>query len=669
MSGLEGRTLDSTGWWRLGAVMALLVLATVAYWPGLHSGFLFDDYSNLPLLSRFGRVDDWHSFWLYITSGFAGPSGRPVALISFLIDANHWPADPWPFKRTNLIIHLLNGVVVYAIARKLVSLTERHRGPAQWAAVLAAAAWLLHPLWVSTTLYAVQRMTLLSALFALIGIWAWLALRTRKPPVASTAWYVGGLLIVGGLGLFAVLSKENGALLPLYIAVIEGTVLARWDLERGVTPSRGFRRWRACLLGVPLGLMGAYVAYRTVGFYISPPANPDITPWQRLLTQTRILWEYLLHIGLPTPSPGGLYNDGIEVSTSPIHPWTTLPAVAGLIGIGAWALWRRRAYPLAALAILFFLAGHALESSVIRLELYFEHRNYLPAAFVFLPIAAWWCRQSWLTSRLTIGAPIAIILALAVMTGLRAQLWSTPFQQARQWVADRPGSARAHNHLANYWQETGHLEHAQQLTDQAIRLDPDGLPWRIKDVMYTCNKGGDVDEAVTRLTHAVSQRGSLDTVGRYQLSEFFDYVQSRQCPALTDRGTPLSLTEQLRRDGPSDAAYQRMLLEREGRILLNQNQPASAFERFKRLIGRSDNPESQLALAATMASAGHREAALKLLELPPPRDDRDGGIGMSLVRRWYLASTDYYARERSQLRNAIEQDMGGAEGPKAGETQ
>ncbi len=94
------------------ALICSLALTVLVYTPGLHGSFLFDDFANLPSLGDSGPIDNWPAFWRYITSGTADPTGRPLALLSFLIDARNWPADPYPFKRTGLLLHLLNGVLL-----------------------------------------------------------------------------------------------------------------------------------------------------------------------------------------------------------------------------------------------------------------------------------------------------------------------------------------------------------------------------------------------------------------------------------------------------------------------------------------------------------------------------------------------------------------------------
>ena len=66
-----------------------------------------------------GAIDNWPAFWRYITSGSADPTGRPLSLLSFLVDARNWPADPAPLLRTNVLLHLLNGALLFVLLRQL----------------------------------------------------------------------------------------------------------------------------------------------------------------------------------------------------------------------------------------------------------------------------------------------------------------------------------------------------------------------------------------------------------------------------------------------------------------------------------------------------------------------------------------------------------------------
>ena len=201
------------------------MLCVLAYWPGLKGPFLLDDLDTLSALGKYGGVVDWATFKAFVFGGSAGPTGRPLALLSFLLDGHDWPTDPWPFKRTNLVIHLFNGALLGFLTSRILALCQYPKGSARWVALLSTAAWLLHPLLVSTTLYGTQRMAQLATLFVFAGLLLYLYGRSFLHRNAAKAY----LVMSGSIVLFTVLatvSKENGILLPVLIGVVEVTVVA-----------------------------------------------------------------------------------------------------------------------------------------------------------------------------------------------------------------------------------------------------------------------------------------------------------------------------------------------------------------------------------------------------------------------------------------------------------
>ncbi len=167
------------------AIFALLG-CLLAYGSALHGPLFFDDVPNLLENASVqivgGTFDEWR---IAALSSDAGVLHRPVAMLSFALNhALSGAFSAFSLKATNLAIHLAVAALVYWLARALLH-TPALRGSLQGAgqrqlvAMLAAAIWLLHPIHVSTVLYAVQRMAQLSALFTLAGLLLFTRYRLR----------------------------------------------------------------------------------------------------------------------------------------------------------------------------------------------------------------------------------------------------------------------------------------------------------------------------------------------------------------------------------------------------------------------------------------------------------------------------------------------------------
>ncbi|MCP5091726.1 MAG: hypothetical protein GY949_12460, partial [Gammaproteobacteria bacterium] len=304
----------------LGGWVILFVVGIFAYFPGLKGPFMLDDLGSIAELGHLGGVKDWSSFKVFVLGGHAGPTGRPLALLSFLIDANNWPTDPWPFKRTNLVIHLINGALLGVLIGRILALLQFDKQNARWIALLSAACWLLHPFLVSTTLYAVQRMAQLSTLFVLAGLVSYLYGRSLIDTNKTKAYWIMSLS-VGLFTFLAMVSKENGILLPFLIVVVESTVVASQQPRLAHLN----RYWAAAFLILPSLVIASYLGTKffTDDFFeVVPPREFSI--YERLLTQPRILVDYLRHWFIPELYTTGVFQDHFIKSTGVLSPVTTL---------------------------------------------------------------------------------------------------------------------------------------------------------------------------------------------------------------------------------------------------------------------------------------------------------------------------------------------------------
>jgi hypothetical protein len=170
--------------------------------------------------------------------------------------------------------------------------------------------------------------------------------------------------------------------LPLYALLIEWLFFGFG--ERGSKT----RRHLAWLFGVFLILPGILGLAHYLPGVLSGASFQD-RPFgleERLWTETRVLWHYLWWILAPQPGQLSLYHDAFPLSHGPLHPWSGLPAALGLAGLIGGAVLVRRRYPLLSFGILWFFVMQLLVSTVLPLELVFEHRNYLGSIGIFLAL-------------------------------------------------------------------------------------------------------------------------------------------------------------------------------------------------------------------------------------------------------------------------------------------
>ena len=461
----------------------LLVLANAAiYWPGRGGGFVFDDYPNIVDNAAL-HVTSWdrHAWLAAIFSSDSGLGHRPLAMATFALNHVFTGLDPVPMKLTNIAIHAFNACLVLCLLRALLALAVPAIDPRrrEWTARFAAAAWALHPINLMAVLFVVQRMESLCHAFVFAGLWLYLLGRQRQLAGERGGWWRIVAGIVGGTALGA-LCKESAVLLPLYAACIELCVsgFRAGDGRR----DRRLLAFFGCVLVLPglLGLAWLWPRVASPGAY----AARAFTLGERLLTEARVVLDYLEWSLFPSLRAFALYHDDIALSRGLLQPISTATALAALATLVALAVALRKRRPLAALGIAWFLGAQLLTATVVPLELVFEHRNYFASLGVCLAVADLLLLAPRHESARRVGALLAVLwlLFLGMTTALRAREWSDPLRFAASEAAKHPHSPRAaYDHarllaLATGYkpgspllpQAFGALEHARALPDSGI---------------------------------------------------------------------------------------------------------------------------------------------------------------------------------------------------------
>jgi hypothetical protein len=456
----------------------VVAAAAVALSLGRSGPFLLDDH---PWIVEVAGLD-WASFAAAIGADpVAMLARRPLAIASFIANDTAWPRahalDATPFKSVNIALHLLIGMLTFVTVRRLTGLTIEDRARVDLVAFLSAAIWLCHPLQVSTVLYPVQRMTQLAALFSLLAVLLYIEWRVRltQSRTWTTPLWLFGIVLTTGLAL---LSKETGALIPLLLLAVEATQFRfRTDPARRGQLDAGI----ALLVLGPIVAAAVMLPFR-LETLMATYINRDFDWFQRVLTQIHVVSDYLVSIAWPAPARMGLLRDDIEVVRSLDIGTMTLGALLLAAFLGALALQRHAA--LASLAILWYFACHALESTILPLELYFEHRNYLailgPALLVALLVSR---------AKPAYASALALMLigGLALLMAQRALDWSSYERFVENEARNHPRALRAQTEWIVFLAREGRIDAASEALRAALVNSPRSDRLAVLDLKLRCN--------------------------------------------------------------------------------------------------------------------------------------------------------------------------------------
>jgi tetratricopeptide (TPR) repeat protein len=438
--------------------LLLGVLIFTIYANTFHAAWQFDDKPNIVKESRL-HIEDlrpatlWNTFFAFKANGQL-ELFRPLPRLSFALNW-YWGQDStFGYHLVNTAIHIITSLFLYLVTYNLLLTPNLKRRyglkDAVSIALLSTVFWAINPVQTQAITYIVQRMASMAAMFYVMGIYCFLKARGEHEHNQHKAmlFYLGCLASFLG----AIMSKENAAMLPISLCLIE--VIFFRDIK-GLIRNKNISYVSAVIVGSIVLLSIVFIVADGFGMFSKGYALRSFTMQERLLTQSRIIVLYLSQLVYPLPGRLSITHD-ITISTSLLSPWTTLPSILAvllLIGLGLSQVVKR---PLVALAILFFFLNHVIESTILPLELMFEHRNYLPSFFLFLPFAALMIyminyyrdrKQSMVVMMTTFVT--LLIMGVGCFTYLRNRDWRTETSLWRQAMEKAPLDARPAWNIAN----------------------------------------------------------------------------------------------------------------------------------------------------------------------------------------------------------------------------
>jgi hypothetical protein len=602
-------TMSRSGFLLLTLVCSALV--SLIFLPGLPGDFVLDDTNNI--VGNAGielrSLDPADVLNATVSTQFGGAT-RVLPTMTFALDYFRGNGlDPATFKTTNIAIHVLTTFVLVWFFCTLLQLANAAPNRARWMALAMALAWAIHPLQVSSVLYAVQRMQTMATLFILLALWAYLKARKEQIEGRSgrTGWMLTLLLWVLAFGC-----KEDAVLLPAYLLALELTVLRFQAADAAL--ARALKR--GYLLLAALG--AAVFLFVVVPHYWSWDAYPtrNFSSYERLLTQPRMLCLYLWQILLPMPSHMPFYYDWVQPSRGLLNPGTTLPSLFFLLALlgCAWHVRQRR--PLFAFGVFLFFAGHLITSNVIGLELAFEHRNHLPMIGIVLAVGdllALTASSLNLRTATRAFACIIILIAMSATTVFRARSWDSGLTLAQTSTRLAPVSARAWNSLCVTYFMLGGGEKANNPNlDKAIAA---------------CNVAADVGpDSIKSLTNIIAFKAIQGTVNDADWERYL--LRLRQVAMTPDNASAIWVILNRARDGlplngdrvleaidiinhrqpfrPIESAAMGYF------ILGHTKQPERAYPYFAQAVRTATDPSFATGIIDDLRKEGHSQMATQL---------------------------------------------------------
>ncbi len=588
--------------------IVMFVLVVMVYFPSLTGGFIYDDFWSLQKLSEVNGSITWDSIKAFLMSSDTGPLKRPLSMLTFLIDAKDWPAEPYSFKVTNLIIHVINGILLFCLLLTILKLRFSDKQKVLIIAFFSTLLWMMHPFLVSTVAYIVQRMAMLPVLFSLLSMLLYLKIRLKFSDQLTFKAVCYLVIVVYGLTLFAALSKENGLLLLLYIPLFEYLVCQKY---LGITAMTKQLKWVFYYLPIILFVSAFIVKFPD--FYHGY-AERDFGLYERLLSEPRALSKYLFHWIVPNVMTEGIYTDTFTPSTSLFHPISTLFSLLFICLLVITALKIKHKVPLLSFAISFYLISHIIESSVVPLQLYFEHRNY--SAFLFLAVPLVLLIVEFGKNKQLIWLIlISISLIMGSTTYYRSYIWGDSVQMKTKSLQAFPESIRARIAVVELLESETNHQHALVLLEDGLRIKNSPSLQALK-LQVKCKFGIASEVNVELLIDSISLNG-IKRQDILPIGSLLKNLLNDQCVNPDDNFEQIeeiltSISTQLNTESPLGWA---MYYYASARLAFKQNKYQQSAELFVKSFKQDKEYEQAIMAVSHFLINKQPELALKLLEV------------------------------------------------------
>ena len=459
-------------------ILALGLLVIISYLPAmLWGGFVWDDR----IFTDAEPVQEVSGLWqIWFAPSAIAEEGHywPLVYTTFWLEHKLWGFDPTGYHIVNVLLHLANVLLLWRLLRRLAV-------PGAW---VIAAVFAVHPSHVESVAWVIERKDMLSGLFYLATVLAWLHFVEQPRP----RWYACSLALYAA----GMLSKSIVVTLPVAL------LIWHWWKQDRVTSTDLLRL-------VPFFAVGLVITIGDLSFYQSmEPLSLGYSFIERTLIAARALWFYAGK--LLWPSDLAVIYPLWDIRVADPLAWVYLIAAVAL----AVALWHFRPQfgrgPLA--GALFFVVTLSpvlgfVDYGYMQYAFVADRFQYLAgigviavvigsAAYGVARLSDWWQKGA-------LGVGAVVIVVLGMLTWRQAGIYRDGETLNRHIIALNPQARDVHLNLSKNLYKQGRYEEALEMARVAIAKRPD-FSRANATLGETLSALGHSEEAETHLRRAIA---------------------------------------------------------------------------------------------------------------------------------------------------------------------
>ncbi|MCZ6563772.1 MAG: tetratricopeptide repeat protein [Deltaproteobacteria bacterium] len=467
----DGTKLSPARW--LVPVIGVLLIGA-AFLPALQNGFVWDDDRNFLLNPHYRGLGLDELRWMF--TPFWGHY-TPLTWLTLGLDYLLWGMDPWGYHLSNVLLHVATAVAFYFLTIQLLRLATGDGGKdkALWAgAAFAALFFAVHPLRVESVAWITERRDVLSGLFYVLTILAYLRAVDRVGQGAR--WYWVSVVLFA----CALLSKAMAISLPVVLLILDVYPLRRLGGPVGWWSASARHVYTEKIPFVLLAGVASAVALAALFHTLGTSSSMDwVSPLDRLSISGYGLGFYLWKTVAPlTLSP--LYELPIKINPwSPTFIWNYILVLIFIVATfalrhrlpGLLAAW------LAYVVILLPVIGIVQNGDHIAADRY----TYLACLgwAIMAGAGIFYCWRLWVRRRIGLrtfvfinGVAVMVVVGLGGLTWKQTQIWHNSERLWRHAVSAGPESKKAHYNLGNALLKRGELGEAIKHYREVLRIYP-----------------------------------------------------------------------------------------------------------------------------------------------------------------------------------------------------